>query len=100
MAEFEGFLRSIRCPLPAVAAPVSVWVQFISGLLILLGLLTRWAGLLLAVNFVVAVVLLGSLGQDFRQLFPPAVLIFIGVLLATGGAGPLSMDRMLSGRRF
>lgn len=99
MAEFEQFLSAIHCPLPAVAAPVSVWTQFIVGLLLMPGLWTRWAGLLLAANFVVAVVLLARVGQDFRELFPPAILIFVGLCLATGGAGALSLDKLLKGRR-
>lgn len=99
MAEFEQFLTSIRCPLPALSAPVSVSAQFIVGMLLIPGLWTRWAGLLLAANFVVAVVLLAGVGQNFRQLYPPAILIFVGLFLATGGAGALSLDRALKGRR-
>ncbi len=98
MAEFEQFLTSIRCPLPPVSAPVSVWAQFIVGVLLIPGLWTRWAGLLLAANFVAAVVLLAGVGQDFRQLFPPAILIFVGLCLASGGAGALSLDKLLKGR--
>ena len=38
-------------------APLSVAVQFGCGALLVLVLLTRWAGLLVAANFVVAVVM-------------------------------------------
>ena len=92
MAEFEAFLAGLNCPLPAVAAPVSVWVQFAIGLALIPGVLTRWAGLLLGLNFIVAVALLWAGGADARGLFPPAILIFVGLILATYGAGRWSLD--------
>ncbi|MBA4001064.1 DoxX family protein [Brevundimonas sp.] len=92
MAEFEAFLAGLNCPLPAIAAPVSVWVQFAIGLALIPGVLTRWAGLLLSLNFMVAVGLLWGGGADARGLFPPAILIFVGLILATYGAGRWSLD--------
>jgi putative oxidoreductase len=99
MAEFERFLAGLDCPLPHLAAPLSVWAQLLVGGLLIPGLLTRPMGLLLSLNFAVAVWLLFGAGQDFRQLFPPTILIFVGLVLATGGAGPLSIDWALGGRR-
>ena len=92
MAEFEVFLAGLDCPLPAVAAPVSVWAQFAIGVALIPGVLTRWAGLLLSLNFMVAVALLWGGGADARGLFPPAVLISVGLILATYGAGRWSLD--------
>lgn len=98
MQEFVGFLTVLKCPLPALAAPVSVYAQFICGALILLGLLTRWAGLVITFNFIVAVALLtlGGGESDFRALFPPLVMIAIPLLLATHGAGRYGLDAMLT----
>lgn len=96
MTEFEGFLRNLNCPMPEIAAPVSVYAQLLVGVLLIPGLLTRFAGLLLAVNFIVAVVLLAGSGAGERDLFPPAILIFVGFILATQGAGALSLDRVLT----
>ncbi len=97
MQEFVGFLSALQCPLPELAAPVSVYAQFICGALILLGLLTRWAGLVMAFNFAVAVALLtlGGGESDFRALFPPLVMIAIPLVLATHGAGKLSLDALI-----
>ena len=97
MQEFVAFLSALRCPLPELAAPVSVYAQFLCGALILLGLLTRWAGLVMGFNFVVAVALLtlGGGESDFRALFPPLVMIAIPLVLATHGAGKLSLDAVL-----
>lgn len=98
MTEFVGFLTSIKCPMPELAAPLSVWAQFIVGVLLIPGLMTRWAGLVLAFNFIVAVLLLGPTGATFRDLFPPAILIFVGAVFATAGAGMLSVDDTLERR--
>ena len=92
MKEFEAFLSGLNCPLPALAAPVSVWAQFLIGVLLIPGLLTRWAGVVLAFNFLVAVALMAPTGADFRALYNPAILIFVGLLLAAGGAGRWSLD--------
>jgi len=98
MAKFVGFLRNLKCPAPEIAAPLSVWAQFLIGVLLIPGLLTRWAGVLLAVNFVVAVALIAPTGADFRALYSPAILIFIGILFAANGAGNLSLDAAVEGR--
>lgn len=95
MTEFEGFLRSLNCPSPEIAAPVSAWVQLAIGALLIPGLFTRLAALLLMANFIVAVALFMGAGLDERQIYEPAILIFVGALLATHGAGSLSLDRLL-----
>jgi putative oxidoreductase len=95
MTEFVGFLSGLNCPLPELAAPVSVWAQFAVGVLLIPGLLTRWAGIILAINFIVAVALIAPTGASFRDLYPPAILIFIGALFTTQGAGRLSADAWL-----
>lgn len=95
MAEFAAFLRGLNCPSPEIAAPVSVWVQLAIGALLIPGLLTRLAGLLLMANFIVAVALFIGAGMNERQIYEPAILIFVGALLATHGAGSLSLDRLL-----
>jgi putative oxidoreductase len=55
MAEFETFLAQFGFVAPHIMAPLCVWAQFLCGILLILGLLTRWAGLVTAVTFVVAV---------------------------------------------
>ncbi len=99
MAEFQAFLTSLNCPLPALAAPVSVWAQLLIGVLLIPGLLTRWAGLLLAANFAVAVWLLSGLEAPaeavVRELFGPMMCILAGLVLATHGPGRWSADARL-----
>lgn len=94
MAEFETFLTANGFSAADVMAPLSVWAQFAIGVALILGLLTRWAGLLLAFNFVVGVVMV-HLSQSFREIWPAAVLIALGLLFATIGAGRFSLDSRL-----
>lgn len=98
MQEFVAFLANRGCPLPTLAAPLSVYTQFIAGALLLIGFLTRWAGLVLAFNFLVAVILTWS-SSDFRMLFTPLVLIAVSLLVAARGAGRLGLDASLERRR-
>jgi putative oxidoreductase len=98
MDEFATFLRGLNCPWPEIAAPVSVWAQFAAGVALIPGVLTRWAGLLIAVNFIVAVALIAPTGAGLRDLFPPGVLVFVGFVLAAFGAGALSLDAMIARR--
>lgn len=97
MEEFVRFLRATGFPAPQVMAPLSVYAQFLVGLLLVPGLLTRWAGLLLAFNFVVGVVM-AHWGQSVRAIWPAAVLVALGLVFATVGAGRLSLDRLLGDR--
>ncbi len=98
MQEFQDFLLTLNCPMPEIAAPLSVWAQFIVGILLIPGLFTRLAGIVLAINFLVAVLLLAPTGASERDLFPPAILVFIGGLLATAGAGLGSLDHVLAAK--
>ena len=94
MAEFEAFLRSFGFPVPQLLAPSCVWAQFLCGLAFILGLFTRWAGLVTAFVFVVAVWMV-HWPQDFPGWWPALVLVFLGLLFATAGAGRYAIDSWL-----
>jgi putative oxidoreductase len=91
MAEFAAFLEANRFMYPKLLAPISVWVQFACGIGFLTGTLTRWSGILCAINFVVALVVVDAQG-GIRQAFPATILVLIGLHLATRGAGRYSVD--------
>lgn len=94
MAEFEAFLAQHGFPLPALMAPISVWVQCVVGLAFILGLFTRWAGLLCSLNFVVAIIMVDA-QNGIRAAFPATCLVLIGLYLATRGAGAYGLDRFV-----
>lgn len=94
MREFIEFLRKFGFPAPELMAPLSVYVQFLVGLAFVLGLFTRWAGVLCAINFIVAIAMVDRFG-GMRGIFPAGCLVLIGLYLATHGAGRFSLDAAL-----
>lgn len=93
MEEFVRFLEANRFVLPELMAPLSVWAQVLCGVLLVFGLLTRWAGLVVAFNFVVAVWMV-HWAQDLRGWWPALVLVFLGLHFACAGGGRWSLDRL------
>src|SRR5688572_11529274 len=57
MQEFVAFLEKHRFASPRILAPLSVYVQLAIGVAFVLGLVTRWAGILCVITFVVAIVM-------------------------------------------
>lgn len=94
MREFEAFLEQFGFPAPGFLAPISVWAQCLVGLGFIAGLLTRWAGIVCAINFIVAIVMVDA-HSGIRAAFPAACLVLIGLYLATHGPGRYSLDRLL-----
>lgn len=98
MVEFEQFLGQFDFPAPWLLAPFSVAVQFVCGALLILGLLTRVAGLLVAANFVVAVAMV-HWSEPFRGWWPAIVLVFLGLHFAAAGSGKYGLDALWGKRR-
>jgi putative oxidoreductase len=94
MHEFAQFLGKHGFPNPSVLAPVSVYLQLAIGVAFVLGLFTRWAGILCAVHFAIAIAMVDRHG-GFRGTFPAGCLVLIGLYLATYGAGRMSLDAAL-----
>jgi len=92
MLEFERFLATFGFAAPAFMARLSVWAQLFVGVAFIAGLLTRWAGIVCAINFVVAIVMVDAHG-GIRASFPSACLVAIGLHLACRGAGRFGLDR-------
>jgi putative oxidoreductase len=94
MGEFAQFLRTHGFGAPNILAPVSVYLQLAIGMGFILGLFTRWAGLLCAIHFAIAIFMVDHQG-GVRGIFPSGCLLVIGLYLATHGAGRFSFDEAL-----
>ena len=94
MAEFAHFLEGQGFVAPTLMARLSVYAQFLVGLSFIAGVLTRWAGLICAFNFVVALTMVDA-KTGLRGAFPATALILIGLLLATFGGGRLAIDSVM-----
>ncbi len=91
-----GFLGHLGIPLPAVSAVVVTLVEFLGGAALLVGLFTRYAAALLAIDMLVAV-----LGVHFKNgFFLPQgyeyalTLLVVNVGLVLAGSGTPSVDAL------
>jgi putative oxidoreductase len=85
--------------LPGWLAYFSAAAEFLGGILVVLGLLTRFAALAIAIDLVVAIVkvhwhngLLGNGGYQF-----PLALAAIAIALIFFGAGPIALEGLRGG---
>lgn len=97
MLEFRDFLAHHGFAFPLACAVVSVAAQFAGGLMLALGLHARWAALVLAINFVVAIVMVDA-KAPYPAAFPALALVAGALCLAFTGPGRLSLDAWLRRR--
>jgi putative oxidoreductase len=100
VAGTAGFLTSLGVPLPGVMAPVLIATEIAGGLLLVLGLLTRYAAIPLAFTMAVAI---GAVhlphGFFLPQGYEFALLVGVGLLaLALQGSGAFALDSLVLGR--
>jgi putative oxidoreductase len=91
MLEFRDILAQFGFPWPLLCAILSVAGQFGAGLLLIMGLLTRFAGLVVAFNFIIAIWLVDS-RQPYPAAFAALALVAAGLCLMFTGAGKWSLD--------
>jgi putative oxidoreductase len=94
MREFAEFLRKHEFIVPEFLAPASAYLQLGTGVAFVLGIFTRWAGIICAVHFAIAIAMVDYQG-GMRGIFPSGSLFVIGLYLATHGAGRFSFDEAL-----
>jgi putative oxidoreductase len=92
MMEFSGFLKASGFPVPTFCAVLSVYAQFICGILILIGYKTRFAAFILVCNFIVAIVMV-HLNDSIEAMTPALAMLFITVGLLFTGAGKWAIEK-------
>lgn len=91
MEAFTKFVEQNGFPAPVFSAYLSAYAQFIAGLMIALGFLTRFAAAVMAINFIVALAMV-HVGLPFSANIPPLSMLCLAVLLVIGGPGMFSVD--------
>lgn len=105
----NAFANQFNIPLPEIMAPLAAYAELLGGVAVLLGILTRYAGAVLAVVMVVSTLtakLPAGLanGNDFLGLTGfwdlDLTLFVMGVVLLLAGPGSLALERGLFGREL
>lgn len=96
-----GAFAQMGVPLPGIAGPAVALLEFFGGLALVAGLLTRLAGLGLAITMLGAIVLVHFAAGFFApQGYEFALtLLAASVALALAGAGRFSLDHAIAARR-
>ena len=94
MKGYEQWLGDIRFPSPSLMAYLGKGAEFVGGLLLAIGLLTRFAAITLAVTMAVISFGLGK-GRIFMEEQHPFLFVLIAVLFLFTGAGKWSLDHVL-----
>jgi putative oxidoreductase len=103
--KITGFFESLQIPFPAANAHFISGLEFAGGVLLIMGLGTRLAGLLLAVNMFVAYwtadrEALFSVLSDPGKFYvaDPYTFLFASIMVLVFGAGLFSVDALLARR--
>lgn len=91
LLEFRDFLAQNRFPYPLASAYLSAYAQFLTGILLLIGLWTRPAAAIVVVNFVVALVMV-HLRLPFNANIAPMAMLVGGLFFVLYGAPRFSLD--------
>lgn len=95
------FMGKVGVPVPMLAGVVVTLAEFLGGLALVIGLLTRWSAILLAINMGVAILTVHLpngffLPEGFEF---PLTLLAANAALALLGSGEASVDGLLAQRQ-
>jgi putative oxidoreductase len=101
LAGTAGFLGTLGVPAPGLMAPVLIATELGGGILLVLGLLTRWVSIPLAFTMVVAIATVHlAHGFFLPQGYEFALLVGVGLLtLALQGSGAFALDDVIGRER-
>ena len=95
---FAGYLGNLSIPASGMLSIIVAIVEFFGGLFVLLGLFTRYASLLIAIDMLVAFLAVHMKNGFFvgKGGFEVVmILFFISMALAMSGSGKLSLEKIL-----
>lgn len=98
MIEFRDFLALHGTPFPLLAAIVSVYAQFICGILYMIGWFVRPAAIIMIINFIAALII-AHIGLSFQQSFDAWMMLVGSIFFLFSGAGKISVDELRKGNK-
>ncbi len=105
LAKITGFFASLNIPFPGLSAPLVSTLEFVGGILLMLGLFSRPVALLLACNIFVAYwtadrEALSALFSDPGKFYAadPYTFLFASVMVLIFGSGLFAVDTLIAKR--
>lgn len=95
MYEFRDFLDQNGFPWPMASAYLSAYAQFICGVFVLAGFLTRLASAIMAINFTIALLMVHT-GLPFDANIAPLAMLTTALFFVFYGAPRYSVDALFS----
>jgi putative oxidoreductase len=89
--EVSAYFASLHLPYPSLCGWLSVYAQFICGMLFILGYWTRLAAIVMIINFSVAIIAAHT-SEPIKQAFAAWICLASSLFLLFHGAGKLSID--------
>lgn len=97
LAGTADIMGKLSIPLPSLAAAIVIAAELLGGAAIILGIFTRWAGLVLAIEMLVAIPVARLAGGFFAPYGFEFEFTLLGACLtfAALGSGGTSLDRLV-----
>jgi putative oxidoreductase len=95
MLEFSEFLASFGFPIPLVSAVVSVYAQFICGILFIIGYQVRISAVIMICNFIIALLMVHT-GDTYPSAFPAIMMLAGSLYLLFNGSKVLNVNTLFS----
>jgi putative oxidoreductase len=89
----DGFAK-MGIPMAPVAGPAVAIFEVVAGVALLVGLLGRWLGLVVALQFAVISFVIKGPGNPFSEWYLDVILLAAGILLFLAGSGRAAVDNV------
>lgn len=97
MIEFSNFLDEFGFPFPLASAVISVYAQFICGVLFILGIGVRTAAAIMIFNFIIALTFVHiTVGDSYPNMFPALMMLSGSIYLLLNDSKVFNLKSLVS----
>ena len=92
-----GFFRQVGIPVPELLGPVISFLELLGGLALIVGLFTRYLGVLFTIEFLVATYVKWiAMGRGYGGSELELMILLVALFMATNGGGSISVDKSVN----